>query len=284
MAALLTYEHVTISYNGRPAVRDVSFSLHSGEILGLVGESGSGKSTLLRAAMGLNVPGEERQGRIILHREEQFIPSDHSFSRMICGKRKECGTEDEIDLGGLTEREYREIRGPAIGMIFQDAGASFCPVRTIGSQFLESMRAHSRIRKKEAMGEALSLLEKLNFSDPEKIWKSYPFELSGGMNQRVGIAMAMLLKPAALLADEPTSALDSVSTKQVVEEIRNVRRFFGTAVLLVTHDISLAAALTDRIAVLRNGTIVEFGETQEVISHPKELYTRQMMEAVPRLI
>ena len=211
MEPLLTYQSVEVSFNGLAVTHDVSFTLHSGEILGIVGESGSGKSTLLKAAMGL------------LGSSGLVTRGDIWFQ----GK----------DLPDLPERELRKIRGAKIGMIFQDAGASLCPIRTIGDQIYESMSAHMEITRAQAKEKALALFEKLQFRNGPRIWDSYPFELSGGMNQRAGIAIAMLMEPPVLLADEPTSALDVAVQKQVVEEMLRLRELFGTAIILVTHDI-----------------------------------------------
>lgn len=169
MEELLTYKSVEIAFNGRAVVHDVSFALHPGEILGIVGESGSGKSTILKAAMGLLGNGGMVTRGDIWFRGE--------------------------DLPDLNEKDMRRIRGAGIGMIFQDAGASLCPIRTIGSQIYESMSAHGKLTKAEAKEKALMLFEKLHFQDSRRIWDSYPFELSGGMNQRAGIAIAMLMEP-----------------------------------------------------------------------------------------
>lgn len=257
MEELLTYQSVDVSFNGRPAVRGVSFSLRPGEILGIVGESGSGKSTLLKAAMGL------------LGRGGLVTRGDIWFA----GR----------DLPDLSEREMRKIRGAKLGMIFQDAGASLCPIRTIGAQIYESMAAHGRITRDQARGKALALFEKLRFKNGQQIWDSYPFELSGGMNQRVGIAMAMLMEPPVLLADEPTSALDVAAQKQVIRAMLHLRDMFGTAIMLVTHDIAVASAMADTVLVLRDGAVVEYGPARQVLDAPRDPYTRQLLEAVPRL-
>ena len=164
MAVLLDYRHVEISFNGNPVVHDVSFQLHPGEILGLVGESGSGKSTLIKAAMGL------------------------------------LGSSGMVTKGDIWFEGMRRICGEKIGMIFQDCGASLSPIRTIGEQIVESMAAHRRVDVAEAKRTAMELFEKLRFKDGERVWNSYPFELSGGMNQRAGIAIAMLMNPAVLMA------------------------------------------------------------------------------------
>ena len=257
MAELLSFEHVEISYGDTPVVRDVSFSVEPGEILGLVGESGSGKSTLIKAAMGLlGTGGLVTKGDILF--EGKNIPD-------------------------LPEKELRKIRGAGIGMIFQDAGASLCPIRTIGEQICESMSAHFTISKEDARDKAYSLFEKLHFKDSKRIWDSYPFELSGGMNQRAGIAMAMLMNPAVLLADEPTSALDVVIQKQVVLEMKQLRDLFGTAIILVTHDIGVVSAMADRVLVLKEGQMMEYGPARQVLESPRNDYTKKLLAAVPKL-
>ena len=257
MEPLLTYRSVEVSFNGRAVTHDVSFTLHAGEILGIVGESGSGKSTLLKAAMGLLGSG----GLV--------TKGDIWFK----GK----------DLPDLPEKELRKVCGAGIGMIFQDAGASLCPIRTIGEQIYESMSAHMEITRSQAREKALALFEKLQFKDGQRIWNSYPFELSGGMNQRAGIAIAMLMEPPVLLADEPTSALDVAVQKQVIEEMLHLRELFGTAIILVTHDIGVVSAMADMVLVLKDGRIMEFGTAQQVLHEPRDAYTRKLLAAVPKL-
>ena len=257
MASLLSYEHVEISFGGRPVVHDVSFDLHPGEILGLVGESGSGKSTLIKAAMGLlGSNGLVTRGDIWF--EGKSIPD-------------------------MSEREQRKIRGEKIGMIFQDCGASMSPIRTIGEQIVESLAAHRKADAVKARETAMTLFEKLRFKDGERVWNSYPFELSGGMNQRAGIAIAMLMNPSILLADEPTSALDVAVQRQVVEEMLRVRDTFGTAIILVTHDIGVVSAMADTILVLQDGNVMEYGKAKDVLENPQNDYTKMLLSAVPRL-
>lgn len=257
MAELLSYEHVEISYGGTPVVHDVSFSVKPGEILGLVGESGSGKSTLIKAAMGLlGDNGLVTKGDILF---------------------------DGKNIPDLPEKELRKIRGAKIGMIFQDAGASLCPIRTIGEQIYESMSAHMDISKADAQDRAFTLFEKLHFQDSRRIWDSYPFELSGGMNQRAGIVIAMLMNPAVLLADEPTSALDVAVQKQVVLEMKQLRELFGTAIILVTHDIGVVSAMADTVLVLKDGRKVEYGPARKVLQAPEQAYTKKLLAAVPKL-
>lgn len=257
MAEILRYEHVDITYNGFKAIKNVSFTVDEGEILGIVGESGSGKSTLIKAAMGLLGPtGLVTRGDIWYK-----------------GK----------NLPDLSARELRKLNGPEMGMIFQYSGSSFCPIRTVGSQLYESMTEHETISKEEFTARATDLLGKLGFDNAQRILDSYPFELSGGMQQRVGIAVAMLLNPSVLMADEPTSALDVSVQKQVVEEMLLVRRTFGTSIVLVTHNIGVVGAMADKVLVMRHGEMVEYGETQQVLNDPQEGYTKLLMSAVPRL-
>ena len=257
MAEILKYEQVDISYNGVKVIKDVSFTVDEGEILGIVGESGSGKSTLIKAAMGL------------LGNTGLVTRGDIWYK----GK----------NLPDLSAGEIRKLNGPELGMIFQYAGSSFCPIRTVGSQLYESMTEHESVSKAEFRRRASELLEKIGFENAQRILDSYPFELSGGMQQRVGIAAAMLLNPSVLLADEPTSALDVSVQKQVVEEMLLVRRTFGTSIVLVTHNIGVIGAMADKVLVMKDGEMVECGETQQVLNDPKEAYTRTLMSAVPRL-
>ncbi|HAQ51695.1 MAG TPA: hypothetical protein DCR12_02900 [Lachnospiraceae bacterium] len=175
------------------------------------------------------------------------------------------------------------INGPELGMIFQFAGSSFCPVRKIGTQLYEVVKAHKDISKEEFHSQVNELLDKLGFEDTVRILESYPNELSGGMQQRVGIVAAMLLNPKVLLADEPTSAMDVTIQKQAVEEMLKVRDVFGTSIILVTHNIGVVNAMADNLLVLRHGHIVEMGKTDDVINNPSEDYTKKLMEAVPRI-
>ena len=165
-------------------------------------------------------------------------------------------------------------------MIFQSAGSAFCPVRRVGDQLYEMMRAHGPMDKRAFRQQAGALLDRLGLEDGPRILNSY---LSGGMQQRVGIAAAMLLRPRVLLADEPTAALDVSAQKQVLEELLLVRESFGTAVVLVSHNLGLVAAMADRVLVMRRGEIVEAGETRQVLRQPRADYTRRLLEAVPKL-
>ena len=257
MAEVIRYEHVDISYKGKRVVHDVSFSVEKGEILGIVGESGSGKSTLIKAAMGL------------LGRDGLVTRGDIWYKGM--------------DLPDLKPGEMRKLCGPELGMIFQTAGSSFCPIRTVRAQLYEFMTEHKKIKADVFENQAEKLLEKFGFDDPIRVLDSYPFELSGGMQQRVGIAAAMLLNPKILMADEPTSALDVTVQKQVVEEMLMVRKIFGTSILMVTHNMGVIRAMADKVLVLHEGEIMEYGVTEEVFEQPQSAYTKKLLAAVPKL-
>ena len=257
MSGIICYENVDICYNGSPVIKKVSFSAEKGEILGIAGESGSGKSTLIKAAIGLLGKNGSVTGGKIWYEEKNLLD--------------------------LNAKELRKICGSEIGMIFQNAGSSFCPIRTVGEQLLEEMKEHRKIKKAEFEDEAAEMLAKFGFQDPKRILKSYPFELSGGMQQRVGVAAAMLLKPKILLADEPTSALDVSIQKQVVEQMKMIREQYGTTILIVTHNIGVIRAMADSMLVLKDGKMEEYGKTQEVLSHPQSDYTKRLLAAIPVL-
>ena len=257
MTEVIRYEHVDISYKGKRVVHDVSFSVEKGEILGIVGESGSGKSTLIKAAMGL------------LGKDGLVTRGDIWYKGM--------------DLPDLKSREMRKLCGPELGMIFQTAGSSFCPIRTVRAQLYEFMTEHKKIKADVFENQAEELLEKFGFEDPKRVLDSYPFELSGGMNQRVGICAAMIMHPNLLLADEPTSALDVTVQKQVVEELLMMRKEYQTAMILVTHNIGVVRAMADRILVLQNGTVRDYGETKNVLDHSQDPYTQKLMNSVLHL-
>lgn len=257
MDTLLQYHHVSVCISSTPVVQDISFILNPGEILGIVGESGCGKSTLLKSAMGLfQQPDTMVTGEILLH-----------------GK----------NLLTLSSKEMRTLCGTQIGMVFQDFSATLCPIRTIGSQIYESIKAHRPISKTQAKAQAIALFETLNLPNPARIWTAYPFELSGGMNQRVNTALAMIMKPPVLLADEPTSALDLTAQKQLLEQLLLLRAQYGTAIVLVTHDIGVISALADTVLVLQHGRAVEYGKKDTVLHHPQHAYTKALLAAMPKL-
>lgn len=255
---ILEIRQAEICYGNQPVVKDVSLKAEKGKILAVVGESGSGKSTLLRACMRLlKQPGRVTRGEILYK-----------------------GTS----ILSATEEEMRKLRGPEMGIVFQDCRNAFCPVRRIGVQMAESVREHDRkISRREVKRRAEELMEKTGLKDPERIWNSYPFELSGGMNQRVGIVTAMLMKPDLLFADEPTSALDVTVQEEVIRELMQLKEQYGTTIVLVTHNLQAAARMAEETAVFYQGRIVEQGRTEQILHNPEQEYTRQLIRAVPRL-
>ncbi|MBQ1890631.1 MAG: ABC transporter ATP-binding protein [Selenomonas sp.] len=257
MNEIIRYDHVDVSYNGKCVLHDISFGVQPGEILGIAGESGSGKSTLLRAAMGL------------LGKDGLVTRGDIWYQ----GK----------SLPDLVPQELRRLCGADIGMIFQSAGSSFCAIRTVRAQLWEMMQAHGMTDAQLFEEQVQELFARFGFREPRRILESYPFELSGGMQQRVGVAAAMLLRPKVLLADEPTSALDVTVQKQVIEEMLLARELFGTAILLVTHNIGVIRVMADKMLVLRAGEAVEYGSASELMLRPQAKYTQRLLAAVPQL-
>lgn len=254
---LLEFQNIEISYDGAPTVREINLKMKRGEILGIVGESGSGKSTLIKAAMGLlGSAGLVNRGDI-LYKGQPVLD--------------------------LNDEEMRSLRGPEMGMIFQNCGSALCPIRTIGEQLYETMAQHGFSDRQMVREKAATLFEKIHLRDAERIMNSYPFELSGGMNQRVGIVMAMLLEPDLLFADEPTSALDVTVQAQVVREMMVMREAFGMGIVVVTHNIGVVSYMADTVAVMCKGQLIEYGKARDVIDHPQQDYTRQLIEAIPRM-
>lgn len=267
---LLEISGLSVCYEGEQILNDICFSVEKGETVGIAGESGSGKSTLLRAILRLMGKNGSITGGQIVFRGENLM--------------------------GMPEKRLRSLCGSEIGMIFQNTGASLCPTRKIGAQICESVRAHEKHRgftspipggpsdrksRREIKNMTLRRFADMGLSDGETIWNSYPSSLSGGMNQRVGIALAMLLHPSLLLADEPTSALDVVSQAQVLHELRALQQKEQTGLVLVTHNLAVLETMADRVVILKDGAIVEQGSTQEVFEHPKDEYTRSLLKAVP---
>lgn len=254
---LLEIVNLHITYQGKKeAVKGVSFTLRDGEILAIVGESGSGKTTVIRSLIGLLPPGGEITGGTI-----RFRGAD------------------------LTDRgELKKVRGSSIAMIFQDAGAYLNPKRRIRSQFLDFLRFHDKtLTKEEALLLAGEMLRKTHLNDPERVLHAYPFQLSGGQRQRVGIAMAMSQNPALLLADEPTSALDVTVQAEVVREMMHLRDETGAAIIIVTHNMGVASYMADRIAVMKDGEMVEYGTREAVIERPQHAYTKALLASVLEL-
>ena len=251
---ILNLKNLSVSYGDINILKDIDLSLKKGEILGIVGESGSGKSTLIKSIMG------------ILD-ENASIDGEINFE----GK----------DLASLSLKDYRKIKGKEISMIFQNPTEYFNPTRKISKQFIETIRSHNDISKQEIQKKSINTFKFLGLQDGKKIWNSYPFELSGGMNQRVAIALSIMLEPKILLADEPTSALDVTVQAQVVKEILKLRQKLNTSIILVTHNIGVASYMSDNIGVMYGGRIIEYGESEELINNPKHPYTKMLINSVP---
>jgi peptide/nickel transport system ATP-binding protein len=242
----------------KPLVQDLSFTLNRGETLAIAGESGSGKSITSLAIIGLLPPPAVR----------------------VTGGRVRLGTQD---LTGLPEAALRSIRGDRIAMIFQEPMTSLNPVMTVGAQLAEAIRAHDAVSRAEARKRAVEALRAVRLSEPERRMAQYPHELSGGMRQRVMIAMALALKPEVLIADEPTTALDVTVQREVLDLLRELQSRMGTAIILITHDMGVVAEMADRVIVMRQGRQVETAPTADLFARPQADYTRALLAAVPRM-
>ncbi|MEH7348770.1 ABC transporter ATP-binding protein [Gottfriedia acidiceleris] len=240
------------------AVNGISFSLKKGETLGIVGESGSGKSITSLSLLGLipSPPGKIAGGSILFKGE---------------------------DLLAKTEKQMRSIRGNEISMIFQEPMTSLNPVYSAGEQIAEAIRLHQKLGKKEAWEKAVEMLRLVGIPSPEKRAKQEPHELSGGMRQRVMIAMALACHPEVLIADEPTTALDVTIQAQILELIKSLQKDLGTAVILITHDLGVVYETCDRVAVMYAGRIVEYTSAKELFNSPKHPYTIGLLNSLPRL-
>ena len=239
------------------ALNNVSFSMKQGEVLGIVGESGSGKSVTAYSLMGLTAyPG-----------------------KLIGGELRFNGHEVEK----MTEKDFRKMRGKEISIIFQDPMTSLNPVYTIGNQIVEMVRLHTNKNKKEAYARAKELLELVGINEPERRLKQYPHELSGGMRQRVMIAIALACEPKLLIADEPTTALDVTIQAQILELMMELRKKLGMSIIMITHDLGVVASMCEKIAVMYAGKIVEYGTTDEIFYNPKHEYTKGLINSIPKL-
>ena len=238
------------------AVDGVSFELNAGETLGVVGESGCGKSVTALSIMRLQRPGRIVSGKVLLKGQ---------------------------DLTRLTEYEMREVRGREIAMIFQDPMTSLNPVYRVGWQVAEPARLHHGWDKKKALQSAVGMLGRVGIPAPESRARDYPHQFSGGMRQRVMIAMGLTTTPEVLIADEPTTALDVTIQAQILDLLRHVNREFGTATILITHNLGVVAGMCKRVVVMYAGRIVEAGPTKDVFAHPTHPYTWSLLRSIPRL-
>ena len=240
------------------AIDGVSFDVYSGEMLGIVGESGCGKSVTSQS---------------ILRLYEEKNTTKYSGTVSFDGQ----------NLFDLPEKEMQKIRGQEISMVFQDALSSLNPVFTVGNQIMESLRIHQDMRKKEAKEKAIDLLDQVGIPDPQRRFYQYPFELSGGMRQRVMIAVALACGPRILIADEPTTALDVTIQAQIMDLIVDMNRKLQMGVMLITHDLAVVAETCQRVIVMYLGQIVEEGSVEDIFDRPIHPYTRGLMASVPRL-
>ena len=238
-----------------PVVNGVSFDVHKGETLCLLGESGSGKSVTTRSLMRLHPPRTPYEGSVSI---------------------------DGLDILNLPRRRLSDIRGALVSMIFQEPMTALDPVFTIGQQIIETVREHDGLTKRDARRRALELLDLVQIPSPERRLLAYPHELSGGLRQRAMIAVALSCRPKLLLADEPTTALDATVQMQILLLIRELQRELGMTMILVTHDLGVAAEVADRVAVMYLGKIVELAKTSELFSNPLHPYTRALLSSVPK--
>ncbi|MFZ3452510.1 ABC transporter ATP-binding protein [Arthrobacter sp. 7Tela_A1] len=239
-----------------PAAIDLNYHVSAGEVLAIVGESGSGKSASSMALLGLLPPNSRVTGEVLL---------------------------DGQPLLGLSQAKLRQVRGNEVAVIFQEPMTALNPVYTVGFQIVETLRLHNEISPDEARQRALKLLEMVELPDPEKAFKSYPHQLSGGQRQRAMIAQSLSCDPKLLIADEPTTALDVTVQAEILDLMRNLRNKLDSAIVLITHDMGVVADLADRIAVMRQGVIVETGTAKEIFANPKHPYTQALLESVPHL-
>ena len=253
---LLEVSHLTTEFKTHAgplrAVNDVSFSLGAGRVLAVLGESGSGKSAMLRTVLGIQPASARVSGEVRLR---------------------------GVDLLQLSAGERERIRGSWLSMIFQDPMTALDPIFTVEQQLVETIRRHSPASKADARKRALEVLELVQIPSPERRLKAYPFELSGGMRQRVVIAMALASKPSLLLADEPTTALDVTVQARVLHLLRDLQQQLGMSVIFVTHDLAVAAEIADDVAVMYAGRIVETGPIREIVNNPSHPYTRGLLAA-----
>ncbi len=240
------------------ALEDVSFSIEQGEILGIVGETGCGKSVTSRTIMGLipQPPGKIVGGEVLF---------------------------EGRDLLKLGDEDMRSIRGKDMAMIFQDPMSSLNPVLKVGFQVMEAIKAHGDVSDREARKRALEMFEKVNIPDPEKSLNRYPHQFSGGMKQRVMIAMALSCNPRLLIADEPTTALDVSIQAQILSLIKGLQRDFGSSIMLISHDLGVIATMAQKVAVMYAGSIIEYGAVKDIFENPSHPYTKGLLGAIPRL-
>ncbi len=263
MEKILEVDNLNVSFNTYAgevkAVRGVSFELHKGETLAFVGESGCGKTVTAKSVLRLLKPPFA-----VIKPESKIV----------------CNGKDVLKM---SDKELCEFRGDEVGMIFQDPMTSLNPTMTVGNQIVESLMIHKKLDKKAAREEAVNMLKMVNIPSPEKRIDNYPHEMSGGMRQRVMIAIALACNPNVLIADEPTTALDVTIQAQIMDLMMELKNKMNTAIILVTHDLGVVANFADRIQVMYAGEVVERGTTKEIFNESKHPYTWALLRSVPRL-
>ena len=236
-------------------VKHISFVVESDEIVGLVGESGSGKTITALTIAGLKKPGQ------VIDKGEIYL--------------------DQVELLRLSEKEMQKIQGKEIGFIFQEPMTALNPTMKIGKQVEEALVLHTSLNKEQRREKVLKALEDVELKEPEKLVHKYPNELSGGMRQRVMIAAAMICRPKLLLADEPTTALDSKTQDEILKLIKKLAKNYGASILFISHNLRVVNELCSRVLVMKDGVIVETGETKEVFENPRHEYTKELIQAIP---
>ena len=254
---MLEVAGISVAYGDVEVVKDVSFTVNGGETVSIVGESGSGKSTVLRAVLGL------------LGSEGHITDGDITF--------------DGVSIPALSQEEMRRYRGAVIATVPQQAGLSMDPITRLGKQFHEAISTKEKITRKESDERAISCMKSLSLREPERLLRSYPGMLSGGTNQRVALAMAMVMEPRLILADEPTSALDVTVQVEVVRSMLAMHQSCDAAILMVTHNMGVVAQMSDHVGVMYNGRLMEWGTREEVLGSPLHPYTRDLMASVLKM-
>ncbi len=257
---MLEVKELNIAFHDRGkeehVVKGISMNIAQGECVGIVGESGSGKTMTAWCIAGLSKRKEMKKTGVILF--------------------------EGLDLLSCSRKELRQVQGKEVGIIFQEPMTSLNPVKKIGWQLEESLRIHTKLQKKDRYIRAINALKDVELSNVEDVYQSYPHELSGGMRQRVMIAIAMICEPKLLIADEPTTALDVTIQMQIIKLLQKLSRTKHISILFISHDLSLVRQLCNRVIVMKDGRIIEQGDTEAVFKNPKQRYTKQLIEAIPK--
>ncbi len=256
--SVLKIDQLSVSYGANAVLHNVSLAVGRGQILAIVGESGSGKTTIFKAVQKfLPSAGKVTQGSIVIN---------------------------GVDMTDMSRRKFRALRGKVIGTIFQEPGSTLNPVRKISSQFRELLNYHFGYDKVRCDSAAIEAMRLLRLREPQALLHKYPFELSGGMQQRLSLAMAMSLRPQILMADEPTSSLDATVQKQIIDEFMRLRDESNVTIVIITHNLALASYISDDILVLNRGEVVEYGKSSQVIAHPQHSYTKKLISDIPKIV